>query len=81
MTDKCNLVLNLSGMQCPYSMLKVNAAFRDVKAGATVEILGDRPSLADEIERWCEGTGNRVVSVETGEAEGAVRVRLVVRKA
>lgn len=81
MANKCNLVLNLSGMHCPYSMLKVNATFRDMKAGVTAEILGDRPSLVEEIERWCEGTGNRVVSVETGEAEGAVRVRLVVRKA
>ena len=81
MTDKCDLVLNLSGMQCPYTMLELNATFKDMKAGATAEIIADRPSIVDEIRRWCDGTGNEVVSADTGETEGAVSVRLVLRKA
>lgn len=81
MTDKCDLVLDLSGIQCPYSMLELNATLRDMRAGATAEIIADRASIVDEIQRWADGTGNEVVSADTGKAEGTVSVRLVVRKA
>lgn len=81
MTDKCDLVLNLSGMHCPYSLLELNATFKDMRAGASAEIIGDRASLTDEIGRWCEGTGNEMLSAETADTGGAVRVRLIVRKA
>jgi len=81
MTDKCDLVLNLSGIQCPYSMLELNATFKDMRAGATAEIIADRASIVDEIQRWCAGTGNEFVSADTDEAGGSVRVRLIVRRA
>ena len=78
--DKCDLVLDLSGMQCPYSLLELNATFNDMKPGAAAEILADRASAVDEIKRWCECTGNEIVSVETGDGDGPARVRLKVRK-
>lgn len=81
MMDKCDLVLDLSGVHCPYSLLELNATFKDMKPGAAAEIISDRASAVDEIERWCEGTGNEVVSVETRDGDGAARVRLIVRKA
>jgi TusA-related sulfurtransferase len=81
MTEKCDLVVDLSGMHCPYSLLELNATFKDMRAGAVAEIRSDRASVADEIERWCAGTGNEVVSVKTHDAEGAARVTILVRKA
>jgi TusA-related sulfurtransferase len=80
MTDKCDLVLNLSGMHCPYSLLELNGTFKDMKTGATAEIVADRISIVDEIERWCEGTGNEVVSVCKGGGGDSGTVRLVVKK-
>jgi TusA-related sulfurtransferase len=68
-------------MHCPYSLLELNATFKDMRAGATAEIRADRASITDEIERWCAGTGNEVVSVDAGEAEGPARVSIIVRKA
>lgn len=90
MTDKCDLVLNLSGVCCPYSLLELNGTFKDMRKGATLEILADRASIVDEIRYWCEATGNEIVSVVTG-AGGAVgaqeaksvapaTVRLVLKK-
>jgi TusA-related sulfurtransferase len=85
MMDKCDLVLDLSGMHCPYSLLELNATFKDMRPGATAEVKSDRASIVEEIERWCAGTGNEVVSVETAEGPGGAgarggRVRLIVRK-
>ena len=80
MTDRCDLVLDLSGMHCPYSLLELNAAFKDMRPGATAEILGDRASLADEVRRWCESTGNLLLSSEVGGAAGAP-FRFKVKKA
>lgn len=81
MTEKCDLVINLSGRHCPYSLMELNAVFKDMRAGAAAEIRADRTSAVDEVERWCAGTGNEVVSVETGGSGGDVRVNVVVRKA
>ncbi len=81
MTDKCDLLLDLSGVNCPYSMLELNATFRDMKAGATAEIIADRASIIEEIQKWCAGTGNEVVSSATDADGAALTVRLVVRKA
>jgi len=81
MTDKCDLVVDLSGEHCPYSLLKINAVFKDMRAGATAEIRCDRKSIVEEIERWCARTGNEVVSAGTGKSGGVERVTLIVRKA
>jgi TusA-related sulfurtransferase len=80
MTDKCDHVLDLSGMNCPYSLLELNAVFKDMRPGAAVEVAGDRASLVDEIQRWCEATGNRMESAETEASGSAPAVRLIVRK-
>ncbi len=78
---KCDLVLDLSGMRCPYSLLELNRTFKDMRKGVTAEIVADRVSVVDEIERWCVGTGNEVVSVCTGENPDSASVRVVLRKA
>lgn len=78
---KCDLVLDLSGVHCPYSLLELNRTLKDMKKGATAEIVADRVSVVDEIERWCAGTGNEVVSVCTGENPDSASVRVVLRKA
>jgi TusA-related sulfurtransferase len=81
MTEKCDLVVDLSGMHCPYSLLELNANFKDMRPGATAEIRTDRASLVEEIERWCASTGNQVVSVNTDESSRPAVVTMMVRKA
>ena len=73
--EKCDLVLNLSGLHCPYSLMELNGTFKDLRAGALVEIKADRASIVDEIERWCRATGNDLVGMETcGTAPGGTAV-------
>ncbi len=81
MTEKCDRKVDLAGAQCPYSLLELNAVFRDMAPGETVEILSTRASIVDEIRRWSAGTGNEVVGVETVDRRGAAGVRVVLRKA
>jgi tRNA 2-thiouridine synthesizing protein A len=88
-TEECDLVLDLTGLNCPYSLLELNGAFKDLRPGSAAGILADRPSAVDEVRAWCRATGNELVSVDAEAADGSENgkpaappaVRLVVRKA
>jgi TusA-related sulfurtransferase len=75
-------------------LLEFSAALRGMKSGEAARVIIDRDPAVEDIRRWCEATGDEVVSVERGGEAGAaggtgerpdgrgnpLRISIVVRK-
>lgn len=58
------MALDLQGEICPYPLFETKKAIEKLPAGARLEILIDYPLALDNITRWAENAGHRVISVD-----------------
>ena len=73
MTEKAEAaaatVLDTRGEICPYPLVMVQRAMAARAWGERLRILLDYPMAVEDIPRWAEGAGHRVLRVEkTGNA-------------
>ena len=69
--------LDATGTVCPLPILLSVREMRKLQPGDLLEVLGDDPTILEDMPIWCERAGHRLV--EIGEdAEG--RIRSLVEK-
>lgn len=73
MTEKTQAVaptlVDARGEICPYPLIMTQRAMTARAPGERLKILVDYPMSVEDIPRWAEGAGHRVVRVEkTGNA-------------
>ena len=70
--------LDVRGEICPYPLFETKKALEKLPSGARLEVLIDYPLALDNITRWAENAGHKVVEVVK---LGASEWRLVLERA
>jgi len=79
MTEKTRAVtaalLDTRGEICPYPLIMTQRAVAGRAPGERLKVLVDYPMSVEDIPRWAEGAGHRVLRVEkTGDAEWEIEI-------
>ena len=69
--------LDVKGTFCPLPILLSAREMRKLRPGDLLEVLGDDPTILEDMPVWCERAGHRLV--EMAEEEGGV-IRSLVEK-
>jgi tRNA 2-thiouridine synthesizing protein A len=56
-----DVVVDAKGLNCPLPILRAKKALKDMKSGATLEVLATDPGSAADFEAFCRTTGNTLV--------------------
>lgn len=70
---KSSRTLDLCGKACPFTIVEIGKALRELSPGEVLEVLFDSESLVDDLKAWCEGTGTVLVDFTS---QGVTRVYL-----
>jgi tRNA 2-thiouridine synthesizing protein A len=77
METKFDQTLDCKGLSCPMPMMKLAKAMKGLKAGEVLEMLGTDPGTKSDLPKWCDKTGNEIISEE--EHDGGV-FRYLIKK-
>lgn len=67
-------VIDARGMKCPYPVVELARAAKELPGGARVELLADDPVALTDVPAWCRMRGAQLLDV----AEEADHWRFVV---
>jgi len=71
--------LDVKGEVCPYSTVKTKKKMKDLAIGDQLKVIFDYPLTAEEIPRWAEKAGHKVIEVnKTGDAEWEILLEKAV---
>ncbi len=56
--------LDCKGLSCPMPILKLAKAMKAMETGKVLELLGTDPGSKTDIPKWCDKTGNELLSME-----------------
>ena len=74
--------LDLRGLINPFVLLKASNAFKELKAGETIEIIGSSPEIATDLLKVLPVASCEIISSETiGEEHVGFRLLLKKKKA
>ena len=74
--------LDLRGLINPFNLLKASKAFKELKAGETIEIIGSSQETATDLLKVLPAASFEMISKETIEEEhGEFRILLKKKKA
>ncbi len=59
-----NVVVDACGLQCPGPILQVFNAIKTMSYGEILKITATDPAFQGDIKKWCEKTGNKLLSVK-----------------
>jgi tRNA 2-thiouridine synthesizing protein A len=68
-------LLDLSGLRCPVPIVRLNAAFKDLPAGACIEVLASDPAFELDVQAWCRRTGHALLGLDKSPQGLRVRIR------
>lgn len=71
--------LDLRGLINPFALLKASKAFKELKAGETIEIIGSSPEFANDLLKVLPACSCEILSSEIVEEEHA-EFRLLLKK-
>lgn len=79
MTEKAQAgiptVVDARGEICPYPLIMTQRAMTGRAPGERLKVLVDYPMSVEDIPRWAEGAGHRVLRVEkTGNAQWEIEI-------
>ncbi len=64
--------IDAKGLSCPQPVLKISSKAPEMDDGEMLEVQADCSTFPDDVEQWCEKTGNVLVSCNTsGEVHTA----------
>ena len=55
--------LDTLGLQCPEPLLKIAAKSAVIKKGNILEVIGDCPTFANDVKRWCEKLNKTILFI------------------
>ncbi len=68
--------LDLRGLQCPGPIIQLKLAMAKMQTGEAVKVLAGDPGFAADLPKWCTGTRNRLLSLDTSGTD----IEAVVQK-
>ncbi|MFX1451871.1 MAG: sulfurtransferase TusA family protein [Promethearchaeota archaeon] len=80
MSDKqinINLVIDSQGQTCPYPLIEVKKAMKKLSSGQILKLITTDPICPDNVDSWCETTGNILLKVENVEDKINIYVKKV----
>lgn len=75
MTAAEGRTLDTRGTLCPQPIMDLAAVMRTLEVGDELVVLSDDAAFAADVEAWCAGTGNELLSLERIEREFTARLR------
>ena len=63
------------GLNCPLPILAIRRTLKDMQAGEVVQLLATDPGSTDDIESFCDQTGNSLLSSESRGSDFIFMVR------
>ncbi len=73
MADK---VIDVCGEVCPMPVIKTKRALEGMKKGEILEVVVDYPPSRENVQRFAESQGNRVIEVR----EEGNKIRILIEK-
>ncbi len=70
------IVLDYSGLKCPYPILELSAQYPNFKEGEIIEVIGDCPTFEKDIKAWCNKLGKTILNIEKQENKIKVTIRI-----
>jgi TusA-related sulfurtransferase len=68
--------LDMRGEICPYPLVESKRAVEKLAPGATIEVLIDYPLALDNVTRWAQSAGHKVVETRNlGPSEWALIIK------
>ena len=71
--------LDLRGLINPFTLLKASNAFKELRTGETIEIIGSSPEMANDLLKVLPASSCEILSSEAVEEEHA-GIRILLRK-
>jgi TusA-related sulfurtransferase len=68
--------LDLRDKHCPYTVMEVGKALRELDPGGVLEVVLGTEAGIEEVQAWCKGTGTVFIGAEVEEG-----VRVYLRRA
>ncbi|NVM04855.1 MAG: sulfurtransferase TusA family protein [Candidatus Helarchaeota archaeon] len=59
-----NLIIDSQGQTCPYPLIEVKKAMKKLSSGEILKLITTDPICPDNVDSWCEVTGNTLVRVD-----------------
>lgn len=78
MEVKINETLDCKGLSCPMPMMKLAKTMKSMNLEEVVEMLGTDPGTKSDLPRWCEKSGNALLSED--ELPGGIFRFLIQKK-
>lgn len=75
---KINETLDCKGLSCPMPMMKLAKAMKSMHPEEVLEMLGTDPGTKSDLPRWCEKSGNDLLSED--ELPGGIFRFLIQKK-
>ena len=70
--------LDTRGEICPYPLIMAQREIKKLKPGETLVVVSDYPLAAENIPRWAQGAGHKVLRVEkVGDALWEIEIEKV----
>lgn len=67
--------VNACGLQCPGPILQLYSRMQQLNDGEILEITASDPGFANDVEAWCQRTGNTLVKLEREPGKICARIR------
>lgn len=66
---KVSAVVDAVGLFCPIPVVKLKLELEKVGLNEVVEILADDPGVSEDFPKWCDETGNKLLSIKKNEED------------
>jgi len=70
-----SLTIDTKGQTCPFPLIEVKKAITKLDTGQVLKLITTDPICPDNVDTWCENTGNTLIRVDNHENEIIIYVK------
>ncbi|MHA1380286.1 MAG: sulfurtransferase TusA family protein [Candidatus Helarchaeota archaeon] len=70
-----SLTIDTKGQTCPFPLIAVKKAINKLSEGQILKLITTDPICPDNVDTWCENTGNTLIRVDNLDGEIVIYVR------
>ena len=75
MTEKCNEILDTSGLVCPEPVMLLHKSIRSMVVGHVIKVIATDPSTARDIPKFCQFLGHELLSQSEEQGQYCYEIR------
>lgn len=64
---KISITIDATGLYCPAPMAMLKTELEEMKNSEIVEIIADDPNFEEDLPKWCNSTGNKLLFLKKDE--------------